>query len=66
MKHKSSVKTSLLLRNPKSEQGHDATPSDGVVAMGLLLGGLLVFSVWLLEPLVELLRQAATVVEGKR
>ena len=34
--------------------------------MGLLLGGLLVFSVWLLEPLVELLRQAATVVEGKR
>jgi len=37
----------------------------GVSAMGLLLGGLLVFSVWLPAPLLALLHQAAGVIEGK-
>jgi hypothetical protein len=38
---------------------------DGVPAMALLLGGLLIFSVWLPAPLLELLHQAAGIIGGK-
>ena len=38
----------------------------GVPAMALLLGALLVFSVWLPSPLQEMLRQAADIIGGKR
>jgi hypothetical protein len=34
--------------------------------MALLLGGLLVFSVWLPMPVLELIRQAASIIEGKQ
>lgn len=43
----------------------DARHLDGVPAMALLLGGLLLFSVWLPGPLLELLRQAAGIIGGK-
>ena len=48
-------------------RGHvgDARPTDGVAAMALLLGALLVFSVWLPAPLLELLHQAAAIIGGK-
>ena len=48
--------------------GHPATAarrSDGVPAMALLLGSLLLFSVWLPAPLLELMRQAAAIIGGK-
>jgi hydrogenase-4 component F len=42
----------------------DARPADGVPAMLLLLGGLLVFSLWLPAPLLELMRHAADIIGG--
>lgn len=38
---------------------------DGAPAMILLLGALLLFSVWLPEPLLDLLRQAAAIIGGQ-
>ncbi len=43
----------------------DACRMDGVPAMTLLLGGLLLFSVWLPAPLLELLHQAAAIIGGQ-
>ena len=50
---------------PKQERTSDATPWDGAGAMALLLGGLLVFSVWLPAPVLQLIRGAAGIVGGK-
>ena len=47
-------------RNPVT----DARWADGVPAMTLLLGALLVFSLWLPTPLENLLRQAAAIIGG--
>jgi hydrogenase-4 component F len=44
----------------------DGRPMDGVPAMGLLLGGLMVFSVWLPQPVLDLLHHAAGVIGGER
>jgi hypothetical protein len=33
--------------------------------MGLLVGGLLVFSVWCPDPLLQLIHQAAGIIKGK-
>jgi hydrogenase-4 component F len=55
----------IFLGTPKVDRPHDGRPSDGVAAMGLLLGSLLVFSLWLPLPVRELLRQAARVVGGE-
>jgi hydrogenase-4 component F len=57
--------TRILLGTPKHERPNDATPWDGVGAMALLLGGLLVFSVWLPAPLMQLLQRAAGIIGGK-
>jgi hydrogenase-4 component F len=57
--------TRVLIGTPKVTRAGDATAWDGVPAMTLLLGGLLVFSVWLPAPLVRLIQQAAGVVGGK-
>jgi hydrogenase-4 component F len=57
--------TRILLGTPKHERPNDSTPWDGVGAMALLLGGLLVFSVWLPAPLVQLLQRAAGIIGGK-
>jgi hydrogenase-4 component F len=43
-----------------------ARPSDGVPAMVLLLGTLLLFSVWLPAPLLEAMHQAAGIIGGSR
>jgi hydrogenase-4 component F len=57
--------TRILLGARKVERTNDATAWDGVPAMGLLVGGLLVFSVWFPEPLQQLLHQAAGIIKGK-
>src|SRR6266568_4821791 len=57
--------TRILLGTPKRERPNDATPWDGVGAMALLLGGLLVFSVWLPAPLLQLIQRAAGIIGGK-
>ena len=57
--------TRILLGAPKRERTSDARPTDGLAAMVLLLGALLVFSVWLPAPLLELMRQAAGIIGGK-
>jgi hydrogenase-4 component F len=46
-------------------QASDTRRIDGVPAMALLLGGLLLFSVWLPAPLLQLLHQAAGIIGGK-
>ena len=58
--------TRILLGAPKTDRCHDGRPWDGVPAMALLLGGLLLFSVWLPAPLLELMRQAAGIIGGKQ
>jgi hydrogenase-4 component F len=57
--------TRILLGTSKREHSGDARPTDGLAAMTLLLGGLLVFSVWLPAPLLELLHRAAGIIGGK-
>jgi len=56
--------TRILLGARKVERANDAKPWDGVPAMGLLVGGLLVFSVWCPEPLLQLLHKAAGIIGG--
>jgi hydrogenase-4 component F len=58
--------TRILLGATKREPASDARPTDGLAAMALLLGALLVFSVWLPSPLLELMRQAAGIIGGKQ
>ena len=53
----------LGARKP-GDPARDARRMDGVPAMALLLGGLLLFSVWLPAPLLELLHQAAAIIGG--
>jgi hydrogenase-4 component F len=55
----------ILLGRPKAARASDAAPMDGVPAMGLMLGALLLFSLWLPEPLLELMRRAAKIIEGQ-
>jgi hydrogenase-4 component F len=56
--------TRILLGVPKTPRASDATLLDGVPAMGFMLGLLLVFSFWLPEPLSNLMRQAAGIIQG--
>lgn len=56
--------TRILLGARKIERPNDALPWDGVPAMALLLGGLLVFSVWFPTPLLQLIHQAAGIIGG--
>lgn len=55
----------ILIGTPKIVRSSDAKSWDGVPAMGLLLGTLLVFSVWLPVPLLQLIHQAAGIIGGK-
>jgi len=57
--------TRVLIGAPKVTRTSDATAWDGVPAMALLLGGLLVFSVWLPAPILRLIYQAAGIVGGR-
>jgi hypothetical protein len=56
--------TRILPGEPRPGRLHDGGPWDGVPAMGLLLGGLLLFSVWLPRPLLAVLQLAAGIVGG--
>jgi hydrogenase-4 component F len=56
--------TRILPGAPKVVRASDASPLDGVLAMGLMLGALLVFSVWLPAPLLEVMRHAARIIGG--
>jgi hydrogenase-4 component F len=58
--------TRILLGAPKSDRTDNGKPLDGVPAMVLLLGALLLFSVWLPAPVLELLQEAAGIVGGKQ
>lgn len=55
----------LLGARPPGAPPGEARRMDGVPAMALLLGGLLLFSVWLPGPLLELMRQAAGIIGGR-
>jgi formate hydrogenlyase subunit 3/multisubunit Na+/H+ antiporter MnhD subunit len=55
----------LLGARKPGDRASDARRLDGVSAMVLLLGGLLLFSVWLPTPLLELLHQAAGIIGGR-
>ena len=55
----------LLGARKPGDRISDARRMDGVPAMAMLLGGLLLFSVWLPAPLLELLHHAAGIIGGK-
>lgn len=56
--------TRILLGTPKLERKSDAAPFDGVPAMGLMLASLLVFSLWLPSPMLEVMHKAAGIIRG--
>jgi hydrogenase-4 component F len=57
--------TRILIGTRKVERPNDARAWDGVPAMALLVGGLLVFSLWCPDPLLQLIHQAAGIIGGK-
>jgi hydrogenase-4 component F len=57
--------TRILLGTPPADRPTGGHPWDGVPAMALLLGSLLVFSLWLPVSVQELLRRAAGIIGGK-
>jgi hydrogenase-4 component F len=56
--------TRILPGEPKPGLVHDGRATDGVPAMGLLLGTLLVFSLWIPRPLLDVMHQAAGIIGG--
>jgi hydrogenase-4 component F len=58
--------TKVLLGAPKPQRAAsmEARQFDGVPAMGLMLGTLLVFSLWLPAPVLNLMHQAAGIILG--
>ncbi len=57
--------TRILLGVPKGTRTSDAAPWDGVPAMGLMLGALVVFSVWLPAPVRFVMQRAAGIIGGE-
>jgi hydrogenase-4 component F len=57
--------TRILLGAPKREHPTAGTRWDGAPAAAILLGALLVFSLWLPGPLIRLIRQAAFLIGGE-
>ena len=55
----------VMLGEPRVVRTSGAGRWDGVPAMGLMLGTLAVFSVWLPLPLVRVMHQAADIIGGK-
>jgi len=58
--------TRILLGAPKIARPKQTAPFEGVPAMGLMLGVLLLFSVWLPTPLSEVMHQAAAIIGGAK
>jgi hydrogenase-4 component F len=57
--------TRILLGVPKIARASNGRPWGGVPAMGLMLTTLLVFSVWLPEPLLQVMNRAAGIIGGR-
>jgi hydrogenase-4 component F len=57
--------TRILPGEPLAGRADNGRPTDGVAAMGLLIGGLLVFSVWLPQTLLDVMHQAAGIIGGE-
>src|SRR5207237_7613551 len=57
--------TRILLGAPVRQRPSDATAWDGVPAMALLLGALLLFSIWMPASVFRLIHEAAVIVGGK-
>jgi hydrogenase-4 component F len=57
--------TRILLGTPKVARTSEAIPLDGIPAMTLMLGTLLVFSLWLPKPLFEVMDGAAKIIGGE-
>jgi hydrogenase-4 component F len=57
--------TRIFLGTPKIIRTSDAAPLDGLPAMGLMLGVLVCFSLWLPAPLLRVLEQAGEIVGGR-
>jgi hydrogenase-4 component F len=58
--------TRILLGTPKVVRVVDPASVGGGPVMGLMLGTLLVFSLWLPNPLLDLMRRAAAIIGGDR
>jgi len=58
--------TRIFLGTPKVVRGAIVSPVSGAPAMGLMLGTLLLFSVWLPNPLLEVMHRAAAIIGGER
>jgi L-asparagine transporter-like permease len=56
--------TRILLGRRKQPSEKAMRRTDGIPAMALMLGTLLVFSLWLPAPLLELMRRAAGIIRG--
>lgn len=56
--------TRIFLGPPRPEPSGDADRSNGLLAMVPLLATLVVFSLWLPAPLLEVMRQAAAIIGG--
>ena len=56
--------TRILAGTPKVMRETDAKVFDGFPAMGLTLGTLLVFSLWLPAPVLSVMRQARDIIGG--
>jgi len=57
--------TRILPGIPRITRTSDATLTDGLPAMGLMLGTLAVFSLWLPAPLLQVMQQARDIIGGK-
>ena len=55
----------ILLGTPAEKPASETLRWDGAPAMALLLGGLLIFSVWLPAPVFQLIERAAGIIGGK-
>jgi len=58
--------TRILLGTPRTPRTANAPALAGVPAMGLMLGTLLLFSVWLPSPLLEIMHRAAAIIGGEQ
>jgi hydrogenase-4 component F len=57
--------TRILLGTPVLRRASDARAADGLPAMVLLLGGLLLFSIWMPGPVIRLIEAASGIIGGK-
>jgi hydrogenase-4 component F len=57
--------TRIFLGAPRLNRSRGAPCSNGAPAMGLLLGTLLLFSVWLPNPLLQVMHRAAAIIGGE-